>query len=96
MTDTSNEAYERLKKTGRAESYKLKIYEYIKTHGPKTCDELESLLNLSHQTVSSRIWQLKKDELIKDNGERRVTRSGSKAQVMRVTNDSDRKQLNFT
>ncbi len=48
---------------------------------PMTCDELETLLNLSHQTASARVRDLSMRGDIKDSGKRRNTRTGRKAIV---------------
>jgi len=46
-----------------------------------TCDELEAALGLSHQTVSARVWELRRLGLVADEGLRRQTRSGRAAKV---------------
>ena len=57
-----------------------KVYGSIAAAG-KTCDEIEALLGLSHQTVSARVRDLVKADRVYDTGERRATRSGRKAIV---------------
>lgn len=47
----------------------------------RTCDELEEITGLPHQTVSARLRGLAKREVIADSGDRRPTRSGRKAVV---------------
>ena len=46
-----------------------------------TCDELEAVSGLMHQTASARVHELKKLGAIYDSGRRRKTRSGRKATV---------------
>lgn len=46
-----------------------------------TCDELEQLLDYSHQTTSARIRELCMKGLIIDSGERAQTRSGRSARL---------------
>ena len=46
------------------------------------CDEAEVLLNMSHQTCSARFSEMKAKGWIAPTGERRLTRSGSYADVM--------------
>lgn len=46
-----------------------------------TCDEVEIVTGLKHQTASARIRELALKGLIKDSGKRRLTRSGRKAVV---------------
>jgi hypothetical protein len=48
------------------------------------CDEAEVLLNMSHQTCSARFSDMKAKGWIAPTGERRLTRSGSYADVMRA------------
>lgn len=47
----------------------------------RTCDEVEVLLDLRHQTASARIRELVMLGFLKDSGERRATRSGRQARV---------------
>jgi hypothetical protein len=49
-----------------------------------TCDELETLIPMSHQTASARIRDLSLRGDIKDSGKRRDTRTGRKAIVWQV------------
>lgn len=52
-------------------------------HGA-TCEEVEGILRMPHQTASARIRDLAKDGAIYDTGARRPTRSGRKARVYRL------------
>lgn len=49
-----------------------------------TCDEVETMLQFSHQTASARIRDLAKAHLIRDSGLRRKTRTGRTATVWRA------------
>jgi DNA-binding MarR family transcriptional regulator len=53
-------------------------------HEPRACFEIEEDLDLSHQTASARITQLRKDGLIEDSGDRRPTASNRRAIVWRA------------
>ena len=53
--------------------------------GPKTCDEMEVILDMPHQTVSACITGLKKAGAVRDSGKRRPTRTGRKAAVLEIT-----------
>lgn len=46
---------------------------------PKTCDAIEELSGLSHQSASARLTALSKRGIIYDTGLRAPTRSGRKA-----------------
>jgi hypothetical protein len=46
-----------------------------------TCDEAEVALDMTHQTCSARFSDMKRDEVIIETNERRLTRSGSWAAV---------------
>lgn len=79
--DTSAAAYARI--LPRAPADRRKVLAVLGA-GPATCDELEQALRLSHQTCSARCCELRADGSIVDSGERRPTRSGSKATVWRL------------
>ena len=49
-------------------------------HGA-TCDEIEVMLDLTHQCASPRCTELREKGLIVDSGRRRITRSGRRAAV---------------
>jgi len=46
-----------------------------------TCDEVEVIADLRHQTASARLKELKDKGLVEDSGRRRKTRSGRGAAV---------------
>ena len=50
-----------------------------------TVDQLEQLLNRSHQSVSARVNELRNKGWLRDSGVRRTTRSGRKAIVWMPT-----------
>lgn len=60
-----------------------RVFDALK-RDPRACFEIEEDLDLSHQTASARITQLRKDGLIEDSGEKRRTRSMRQAIVWRV------------
>ena len=61
----------------RAKAKKAVLKAILKATKGKTCDELETDLGMSHQTVSARIRDLVRDGgYIMNSGERRRTRSG--------------------
>jgi predicted transcriptional regulator len=66
-----------------AATLRSEINALIRKLGPKgmTCDEVEVLTGISHQSASARINELMKSDSIQDSGERRHTRSGRKAIV---------------
>lgn len=51
---------------------------------PRTCDAIETVTGLSHQTVSARLRGLVLREQIEDSGQKARTRSGRWAVVWRV------------
>jgi predicted ArsR family transcriptional regulator len=53
--------------------------------GGATCDEVEVVLEMRHQTASARLNQLEHREYVMDSGVRRATRSGRMAMVYRLT-----------
>jgi Mn-dependent DtxR family transcriptional regulator len=50
-----------------------------------TCDEVEELLNMRHQTASARIREMAQQGLLHDSGARRLTRSKRMATVWETT-----------
>lgn len=66
---------------GIKNNLRKKIYEFIEAKSGATCDEVENLLDLRHQTASCLIRFLTQDGFLRDSGERRLTRSGRKAIV---------------
>jgi hypothetical protein len=46
-----------------------------------TCEEIETHLDMRHQTISARVNELRNGEWIKDSGARRYTRSNRRAVV---------------
>jgi predicted HTH transcriptional regulator len=87
MQQTSIEAYESVKK------YIPVIQNIILTHidfaGPDTCDHMEQVLDLSHQTCSASIRALVKKGLLEDSGKKGITRSGRKAIIWKLTEIND-------
>lgn len=83
-SDTSEAAAESMKPTAAAR--RQQVFNAIartSLHGA-TCDEIERIEKLSHQTCSARFTELAAKSLIFDSGQRRVTRSGRKAAVWLV------------
>lgn len=70
------------------EKMRAQVLEAIQRSGARgmTCDELETLLGLTHQTCSARCSELKKDGMVQKLGTR-PTRTGSPAAVL-VSRDS--------
>lgn len=61
-----------------------RITTFIDQIGGATCDEVERLLGLSHQTASARIRELTQLGRLRDSGERRKTRTGRNARVYTI------------
>ena len=66
-----------------------KVLAMLKRLQGATCDEAQTLLGLTHQSCSPCFTWLSKDGQIYDSGQRRVTRSGRKAIVWRVSDTFD-------
>jgi hypothetical protein len=80
-SDTSQEAAGRIR--GRAPELRGRVFRCIldaRLDG-RTCDEIEVLLNMPHQTASARVNELMVGTMIVDSGRRRLTRSKRKATV---------------
>ncbi len=66
-----------------AATVREQIRSYITKRGDKgaTCDEIETKLQLTHQSASARVYDLKAQGLIVASGTTRATRSGRQATV---------------
>lgn len=70
---------------------RAKVMETIKAaRDGMTCDEVEALLGMSHQTASARVHELGKMGQIVDSGKRRPTRSGRFATVWEARKEAAR------
>jgi len=77
MRETSREAYESM--IPHLSTVREKVYSAICADAPKTSEEVETMLEMKHQTVSSSIHHLVKEGFLEDSGERGLTVSGRKA-----------------
>ena len=82
---TSRDAYQSVDVT----HLRGKVLAMLKRLQGATCDEAQTLLGLTHQSCSPCFTWLSKDGQIYDSGQRRVTRSGRKAIVWRVSETFD-------
>lgn len=71
--------------SGAAASLRALVLQTITVTGGATCDEVEALTGMKHQTASARVRELAKGGEIVDSGARRETRSGCAAIVWRAT-----------
>ena len=64
-------------------NYRQKIYDFIRSMTQKgaTCDEIQVMLKLRHETASGFIRFLTQDGFLIDSGDRRKTRTGRSAIV---------------
>jgi len=85
-SETSKIAYLHTPSKVRSQ-HRQQIIEKIHEIGDATCSELEVLLNLTHQTASARISELKRDEIIKETGNKRLTQSGRPAHVYKLNEE---------
>lgn len=82
---TSRDAYQSVDVT----HLRGKVLAMLKRLKGATCDEAQTLLGMTHQSCSPCFTWLSKDGQIYDSGQRRVTRSGRKAIVWRVSDTFD-------
>jgi hypothetical protein len=80
-SDTSEAAAHSIE--GAAKTLESLVFDLVRQAGDKglTDDELEVLTKLSHQTVSARRRTLVLKHMLRDGGQRRLTRSNRKAVV---------------
>lgn len=81
MQETSLEAYEHVR---HDESWTARVFELLKIRGGLTADEIVAICGVTHNTTSPRLTLLQRRGLIRDSGERRVTRAGYRAIVWEV------------
>ncbi len=83
-TDTSRAAAKQWRQKARGDV--RRVFECIEQSARgMTCDEVETTLQLRHQTASARIRDLVLAGAVIDTGIRRKTRTGSSARVYRTT-----------
>jgi hypothetical protein len=78
---TSDEAYERSRPS--EPTLAQKVIALIR-EAPRTCDEVQALLDGLHQSVSPVVTKLAQDGVIEPTGDTRQTRSRRAAKVMRI------------
>jgi broad specificity phosphatase PhoE len=82
---TSETSAEAARSLGKDRIAKLEaVVLSVLTRTPRTCDEVEMLTGLPHQTASARLRGLVLKKLVEDSGEKRVTRYLKKATVWRI------------
>lgn len=79
-TETSIAAADRILDT--AGTLEQRVYDHLKTHGPKTREELELELGMPGSTLRPRVWGLSRAGKVRENGWERLTRSGRRAKVL--------------
>ena len=82
IQETTREAYESVNR-GNDSLYSKVLNSLVDS--PATSDEIEVHLQGRHQSVSSRIRKGVQDGHIKDSGGKRLTRTGRKAIVWKLT-----------
>ncbi len=81
-SDTSFLAAERIEPS--AGTLRQVVLNQIRLGGGMTCDAIEVVLDMRHQTASARIRELALSGHVVDTGDRRKTRSGRLAVVWRA------------
>lgn len=80
-SDTSQAAASSVASVARQLRFRVLAEIQSRGAGGLTCDEVEQILDLKHQTASARVNELMTEHLIVDSQQRRATRSGCKAVV---------------
>jgi len=81
VSDTRREAWQAIQ--GAAPRLRQMVYDHIASTGDHGCtsQEVETALDMAHETISPRVHELSKCGAIADSGKRRMTRSGRRATV---------------
>jgi len=91
--ETSREAYEYAKRSGRIQKNHHRVMFYMEAHPEgKTSDEIQRALALEHQTGSATVTGLKQKGILRHNGSYRKTVKGRNAQVLRLVRPSEQIQ----
>lgn len=90
----SNDAHRSVVKTKQLT--RDRIVKWVGQRGSRgaTCDEVEAVSSLPHQTVSARITEAKALGLLVPSGEKRKTRSGRNAAVLVISESALKEALN--
>lgn len=78
----------------RVSAQRLRVLRFIANSSDgATCDEVEIALGLTHQSASSRLWELEgngnRERFVFKSDDKRTTRHGNKARVYRVVPGAD-------
>lgn len=76
-TDTSHQAAEQVD----VETWRARVLEYFKSHGPMTADEVAAALQTSILTIRPRVTELRTLGYLRDTWHRRRNQSGKNAIV---------------
>jgi DNA-binding HxlR family transcriptional regulator len=81
--ETSKAAFESVKPFRK--THKRQILEALMLFGPSSCEAIECLTGMKHQTCSARIGELRNSGWIYDTGFKETTSSGCPAVVWDIT-----------
>ena len=91
-TPESEEAHASLSGEGKSQAREKLYLVVVKSKRGMTCDELEKITKMRHQTASARVVELLTEGRLVRTARRRQTRSGRMASVM-VTKDQWRPEM---
>jgi hypothetical protein len=83
--DTSEDAADSMKVVAGSMRAKALIWIMSRGSAGSTVDEAEAALDMRHQTISARFYELEYARCLTRGEDTRITRSGRKARVYRVT-----------
>jgi predicted HTH transcriptional regulator len=89
-SDTSEAAAREIEP--EASTLRAIVLAYIQGARGATCDEIEQVLGMRHQTASARVRELVLHDFVADSGKRRHTRSGRNAVVWIARQPAKEKQ----
>ena len=74
---TSSDAAERAAKAARLGDTHRRVFDFLRDHGPHTCDEIAAILGMARNTARARVSDLKNAGWAEATGDTRATGEGS-------------------
>ena len=87
-SSTSRAAAESMNKNGKAAAQRALVFQCLMEHGPQTDEEIHDRLGLDGDSERPRRVSLVDAGVVHDTGEKRATKSGRKATVWKVRNET--------
>lgn len=91
QSETSREAMESMEVAGGVNSLQATVYAFL-VNRSSTDEEVQDALGMNPSTERPRRVELVEKKLVRDSGDRRLTKAGRRAVVWETTDKPDRQQ----